>query len=55
VKIDESFEAIIDLKQYKQYFEKRNSSILFSSQNSCDISGDAVNEHEIYLKKKGKT
>jgi len=43
VKIDESFEAIIYLKQYKQYFEKFTSSILHSSQNSCNIS-DAINQ-----------
>jgi len=38
---------IINLEQYKQYFEKLTSSILFSSQNSCNIS-DAVIEHESF-------
>jgi len=56
VKTDESFEAIIDLEQYKQYFEKFTSSILHSSQNSCTCGMKvAQNSFQLYLKKKGKT
>jgi len=45
VKIDKSFEAIIDLKNINNIL--KNLSILLSSQNSRNIS-DAVNEHESF-------